>query len=150
MEWLVSQLSIWMMWFILAFGLLIAEFTLAGFVALFFAVGAGLAGIVAIFTPNLSVQVTVMLIASVIGIVLGRQVLIDRFGVNEDVIRTNVDAMIGNQAIVTKTISPTEKGIVKYGGQSWTAASVGNRTFAEGEMVVIYEIQGVTLFVDKQ
>ncbi len=139
--------SIW--WFLFAIGLLIAEVTLSGFVALFFGIGAVVAGGTALVGFDLPTQIWIMAIVSLLGIIFGRKFLVSRVQVNKDVIKTNVDALIGREGVVTYKIPPFGKGRILCNGESWSAESVAGIAIEEGEEVVIREIRGVTAIVDK-
>lgn len=140
--------SIW--WFVFAVALLIAEVTLSGFVAVFFAIGAGVAGVLALFGVSLPVQIAVLAVVSIAGLVGGRKFLISRFQVNRDVIKTNVDAWIGREAVVTKKMTSFEKGRILCNSESWSAEGLGGVEIDVGEPVIIREIRGVTAIVERK
>ena len=61
---------------------------------------------------------------------------------------TNVDTLIGKQAIVTEKIDNLAgTGQVKIDGNLWTARSEGGFIIAEREVVEIVKISGVKLIV---
>ena len=64
-------------------------------------------------------------------------------------IATNYEKIIGQIAIVTKTITPLNKGTIKINGMEWTAAVKEDRTIETGNKCEIEEIAGVTAFVKK-
>lgn len=139
--------SIW--WFLFAIGLLIAEATLSGFVALFFGIGAVVAGGVALLGFGLATQIWIMGIVSLLGIIFGRKLLVSRVKVNKDVIKTNVDALIGKEGVVTFKIPPFGKGRILCNGESWSAEGVDGIEIDEGQKVIVREIRGVTAIVEK-
>ena len=62
--------------------------------------------------------------------------------------KTNVDALIGKEAVVKASIRPFEPGIVRIGGQDWTAVCVdGEEMIAEGTEVEVVGIEGVRAIV---
>lgn len=65
--------------------------------------------------------------------------------------RTNADAVIGEEAVVTEAIDNLNaKGQVKVKGQVWTArASDKNTTYAVGEVLHVVAIEGVKLICKK-
>ncbi|WP_027417908.1 NfeD family protein [Aneurinibacillus terranovensis] len=150
MDWFNGMFSLWVMWFIVAGALLVAELTLSGFVAVFLAAGAGIAGVTAWFGIGLPFQLLVMAVVSTLGIVYGKKLLTARFGVNKEVLRTNVDALIGREAVVTKRITAAEKGRIDCRGESWLAEGEDGREYGEGELVVVRKIQGVTAVVSRK
>ena len=62
---------------------------------------------------------------------------------------TNVDAVVGKAAIVTKRIAVQEPGMVKLGGEVWRAelAGPGDAALEAGVTVRVESIEGVTLKV---
>lgn len=64
-------------------------------------------------------------------------------------VHTNVDALIGKQAVVIVTIQSDLFGQVKIGGELWSARSVGNHEIAQGEIVAIKHVRGAHVVVEK-
>lgn len=64
---------------------------------------------------------------------------------------TNADRVIGQTAIVTEAIDNMEAvGAVKIFGQTWTARSADGAAIPTGAQVIIREIQGVKVIVEKK
>ena len=64
--------------------------------------------------------------------------------------KTNIDSLVGQQAIVTETINNLESlGHAKINGLEWTARSADNTIIEAGSVVIVKEISGVKLIVDK-
>ena len=62
--------------------------------------------------------------------------------------RTGVDAMQGRIGVVTRAIGELEPGLVKIGGETWTARSFyDEEPIAEGSRVEVIKIEGVTALV---
>jgi membrane protein implicated in regulation of membrane protease activity len=61
-------------------------------------------------------------------------------------IKSNVDSLIGEKAIVVKRISNFEFGTVKIFGEIWIAKSFNE--IAVDEIVIVKSISGTILFVD--
>ena len=62
--------------------------------------------------------------------------------------KTNVDALVGEIAVVIAAILPYEMGQVKVGGQVWSAIGKNpEETFAENQLVKITAVEGVKLVV---
>lgn len=60
--------------------------------------------------------------------------------------RTNLDAVLGQQAIVSERICNIEQtGAVKVMGKEWTARSIDDSIFEVGEIVTVAEMRGVKL-----
>jgi membrane protein implicated in regulation of membrane protease activity len=65
-------------------------------------------------------------------------------------VKTNVDDLIGRDALVVKGISKHEKGEVKIRSQIWTAISDTDEEIAENTECVIIRIEGVKAVVRKK
>ncbi len=61
--------------------------------------------------------------------------------------KTNIDAIIGRQGIVLKSIAKNVDGLVKVGNEQWRARA--EEDIKEGEEIVVTGISGVTLIVKK-
>jgi membrane protein implicated in regulation of membrane protease activity len=62
-------------------------------------------------------------------------------------VKTNVDALVMEEALVTKKISKFGKGEVKVKGQIWTAVSEDNNEIEEGTVCSVVRIEGVKAIV---
>ena len=73
--------------------------------------------------------------------------LLDKFNVS--LLRTNSDALLGKEAIATKTIDSIDGGVVKLDGELWLAkpAECCN-IIKEGTKVRVIRVEGVSLIVD--
>ena len=70
--------------------------------------------------------------------------------VNRERMKTNLDAVIGERAVVHEAIdNQKEKGKVIFRGVEWMARSSDDTLIPEGEAVQIEEISGVKLVVKK-
>ena len=140
----IIMLVLWTLIIIVA---IIAEAETAEFVSCWFAVGGILGLILAIFNVEIYIQVLASVLTSVILILISRPIL-KKYTKNDD-IPTNVDRLKGMVGVVTKPILAGEKGSVKVNYQNWTAIGINDQTFQEGEKVLILEIEGNKLIVDK-
>ena len=62
--------------------------------------------------------------------------------------KTNLDSIIGSQALVTVPVDNTAaQGQVKLNGMEWTARSTGGGPIPAGTLVRVDRIEGVKLFV---
>lgn len=145
----MGEFGVYIWWFLFAIGFLLAEATISGFVALFFGIGAIFAGGIAIAGFDLTTQILTMAVVSLLGIIFGRKFLVSRVKVNKDVIKTNVDALIGREGVVIHKIPPFGKGRMLCNGENWSAQSVDGIEIEEGQKVIIREIRGVTAIVEK-
>jgi membrane protein implicated in regulation of membrane protease activity len=61
--------------------------------------------------------------------------------------KTNIDAIIGRQGIVLKSIARNVDGLVKVGNEQWRARAKDD--IKEGDEIVVISVSGVTLIVEK-
>ena len=61
--------------------------------------------------------------------------------------RTNIDAIIGRQGIVLRSIAKNVEGLVKIGYEQWSARA--EEDIKEGDEVVVTGVSGATLIVKK-
>ena len=59
--------------------------------------------------------------------------------------KTNIDELIGKEAVVIKDIQPYMAGEVKLDGKIWRAVSESKRVYKVDEIVVVLRIEGVTI-----
>ena len=67
---------------------------------------------------------------------------------SKDNVKTNLDRIIGEDAIVTQDIVKNEVGEVKVDGKRWSAIS--KNICLKGDIVKILRIDGVKLVVEKE
>ncbi|MDP3426900.1 MAG: NfeD family protein [Humidesulfovibrio sp.] len=143
MDWLFAA---HVLWFLTGAVFLLAEMALPGFVLLFFAMGAFGAALAAWAGLSLSGQFLVFLAVSLAGVGLLRRMFLRIFqgrvqAQAEDASGQGTgagniaDDAAGKAALVTRAITPTVPGEIKFRGSFWRAeASVD---IGEGENVVI-------------
>ena len=134
-------------WLIALAVLLVIEIITLGLTTIWFAGGALVAFVLALFNVPLLVQIAVFLVVSILLLLFTRPVVEKRL--NESRAKTNVNSMIGKEGRVTETIDNyNQKGIVVINGLEWTArSSIDDLIIPEGSRVVINEIKGVKVFV---
>lgn len=71
--------------------------------------------------------------------------------INKGTVKTNTDSLIGRKARVTVKINNNlSSGAAVLNGQEWTARAVEDEMeIPEGETVIVKEIRGVKLIVDR-
>jgi membrane protein implicated in regulation of membrane protease activity len=126
---------------------LIEVFT-AGLTTIWFAIGS----VPMIFLSFLPIpflyQVLIMLVISIVLLIFTRPFFVKKLNANKE--KTNVDALIGKTALVTKKITKFEKGEVKIDGKIWTAKSVSDEDLDAGTECLLQSIEGVTAIVSKK
>ncbi len=139
MEWLEW---VWLGIFVLA---LFIEFITADMVSIWFVIGVIPSYILALFNVNPIVQIIVFFIVTTVLLVFTRPVVMKYFKTNE--IKTNVDSVIGQIAVVSERITVDVIGAVKLKTREWSA--IANETIEIGEHVRILDVEGVKLIVEK-
>ncbi|MFH1643807.1 MAG: NfeD family protein [bacterium] len=134
-------------WLIMAIFLLLAEIGTPGlFVFIAFAIGCLITGIVAFFVFSFVVQCWIALIISVLAFAALKYFFASRvksFGEKE----TNFDALTGKKGIVVKEINPNEKGLVRIGGEIWSAVVKGDEVLKKDVVVKVVNVEGNKLVV---
>ena len=133
-------MSIYLIWFLIGVGFLIAEFIIPTFIMFFFAIGAVIVSIVtACFDLSINSQIILFALSSVISLVLLRNYMKNIFKGNEskgeDKYFDNSIDLNKNIAIVSKTIEPNSFGEIKYKGTFYKAQS--ENSIDEGKKVNI-------------
>lgn len=63
--------------------------------------------------------------------------------------RSNLDALIGNKVIVYQSPQDEQVWLTKLYGQVWVVKNVHNEIFVAGQQVIVVDVQGCHLRVDK-
>lgn len=137
-------------WLILLIGLIIIELMTMALTTVWFAGGALAAAIVAGIGGPVWLQVVVFLFVSLMLLLFTRPIAVKYF--NKDREKTNVESMIGKQAIVISEIDNIEGiGQVTVGGQEWSARSLDDMVkLPIGAVVYIRAVSGVKLIVEEK
>ena len=134
-------------WFALFLGFLILEAACPiHLVSIWFAAGSLVATLVAYLKGPLWLQITLfLLVASVMVALLWP--FIKKF-LNPKLKKTNLDAIIGSEGLVTVAIdNVAAQGQVKLGAMEWTARSTSGHAIPVGTLIRVDRIEGVKAFV---
>lgn len=117
---------------------------------IWFAGGAIAAFLMAVLGTSIQVQLIVFLIVSFVLLFFTRPFAM-RF-INKGTVATNVDGLIGKRARVTAAIqNELAQGTVVVNGLEWSARTAEDGVvIEEGETVVIKEVRGVKLIVERE
>ncbi len=137
----------WLIVFVVLLGI---EAVTMALTTIWFAGGALVAFLLALFGVSVQVQLAAFVIVSFILLFFTRPFAL-RY-VNKYTIKTNVDSLIGKHAKVTTEINNMEaKGSVVLNGQEWTARALLDETiYPAGTTVEVKDIRGVKLIVSKK
>ena len=133
-------------WFVLLVVFLLAEAATVTMVSLWFGAGALAAMVVCLLGGGVWLQVGAFFVVAAIMLILLRPIARKHFTPKLE--KTNVDAVIGSQGLVTASIDNVKaEGQVKLGAMVWTARSSSGEPVAEGTLVRVDRIEGVKVFV---
>lgn len=134
-------------WLILFAILLIVELATMGLTTIWFAGGSLIACVLALVNAPLWLQIFGFLVVSVVLLIFTRPIAVKYFNNNRT--RTNVESMIGKEAVVMTDIDNVQGvGQVKVGGMDWSARSLNGEPIAAGNVVEIKEVEGVKVLVE--
>lgn len=134
-------------WLVILVVLVVIELLTMGLTTIWFAGGALIGAILALFNVPVMVQIIIALIVSMVLMFFTRPVAVKYF--NKDRVRTNVESLIGHVAVVISDIDNMKAmGQVNVGGQEWSARStVDGVVIPKDTVVEIVSISGVKLMV---
>jgi len=144
----IAGLSISMVWIWLAVAIIfiIIEALTVGLTTIWFAAGALVALVLALFKLPPMVQVIVFLVVSLALLATTRKIFVNKLKTGSE--KTNVDALIGEEGVVMEEITPHNVGRVKVKGQSWSAAAADkDAVIPKDATVKVKAIEGVKLIV---
>jgi len=144
--------SDWQVWLIAGVLLLVAEMFTPGFWLACLAIGAFAAGVVgllpAVGTTIETIVFGVTSLASMLGI---RPALARRFRLGAGSgVRTNVDALAGKTGVVTERIASPRQGRVLVEGENWRGSSIDGGVLEPGTRVLVVQVDGTTLIVERE
>ena len=117
-------------------------------VSIWFAAGALVAGIAAMLSWPLWLQVVLFFVVSC-GLLIATFPLVKKV-LKPKIVKTNVDSVIGSRGYVTEAIdNMSATGQVKLGGMYWTARSETGADIPVGKLVEVQRIEGVKAFVSE-
>ena len=139
-----EMMIFWLVVLIVAIGV---EVYSLGLTSIWFAGGALVSILAAILHAPIYLQIILFFLVSMVLLVFTRPVAVRYF--NKDRVKTNVESMVGRQAVVTGEIDNLQGiGQVTVGGQEWSARSVDEGLrIPVGSVVNVVSISGVKLVV---
>lgn len=135
-------------WLVIVAVMLVIEIFTMGLTTIWFSIGALAAAAATGLGAPLGIQILLFVVVSLLVMFLVRPFAMRM--VNREHMKTNIDAVVGEQAVVQETIdNRKEQGKVVFRGVDWMARSIDNTLIPEGELVEIEEISGVKLVVKR-
>ena len=141
---IMTMMIVWLVILIIAIAV---EVLTMGLTSIWFAGGALVAVVATLVHAPIAVQIILFFVVSLLLLFFTRPVAVRYF--NRDRVRTNVESLIGRQAIVISDIDNIQGiGQVSVGGQQWSARSANDKvTIPAGAVVNVLSINGVKLIV---
>ena len=136
----------WLVVFVALVGIEVGTMALT---TIWFAGGALAAFFMALAGLSFQVQMTVFLAVSFVLLIFTRPLAVKDD--NKGTVKTNVDGLVGKKARVLEEIdNGSGSGTAVLNGQEWTARAVrDDLVIHKGETVIVKEIRGVKLMVDR-
>jgi membrane protein implicated in regulation of membrane protease activity len=140
----------WVFWIIAGVLLAVGEITIMGFFLAPFAGGAFAAAIVDLAGAGAAIDIVVFAVVTAVLFLLVRPIAMRHLRQPAET-RTGTAALVGRTGMVLERIANDEGiGVVKIGGEVWTARSYDDDDVIEaGRKVQIIEIRGATALVSE-
>ena len=140
----MQEVIFWLVLLIICIGIEVATM---GLTTIWFAGGALVAIFAAVVGAPIWLQAIIFIVVSLVLLFFTRPIAVKY--VNKDRVKTNVESMVGRQAIVISEIDNLQGiGQVTVGGQEWSARSAEDQAkIAVGAVTVVVAISGVKLIV---
>ncbi len=144
----------WIAWTILGAILIVAEMFTAGFVLLWFGIGALAAALLAIVgVDSLAIQFLVFAVVSSGLTAASRTIFLNYFSREKtgQSLKTGVDALPGKiGTVVSSSRGALQEGAVKVFGSTWTAyPALGEPPLEAGERVCVDSVEGASIYVKR-
>jgi len=140
--------NLWLIWVIISIVCLILELTSGDCFILCFAIGAAVSAIVAGCGANLTVQIIVFAVVSVLSLLLVRPTLLKKLHKPNRERLSNAEAVIGQQGRVSESIAAGGYGRVAIDGDDWKALSADGSAIDKGTTVRVVKMDSIILTVE--
>lgn len=139
----------WLVWLIFAVAALIIEASTEAIVSIWFCVGAIISFAIS-FIPGVPYwgEIIIFVGVSLISFFLMRP-FIKKWTAKKEKTRGYIDNLVGKKGIVLTKVDSLQPGEIEVNGMTWTASTLTNETFEEGEVARIVSVAGNKLFIDK-
>lgn len=143
---------VWILWFVLAAALIVAEIFTSGFVLFWFGIGALAAAFAALVgVDSLALQFLIFAVVSISLTAASRTIFVNYFTreKTENALKTGVDALPGKVGtVVSSSRGAMQEGAVKVFGSTWTAyPAEGESPLEAGERVTVESVRGASIYV---
>lgn len=104
-----------------------------------------LSGFTGVYFDNYVVALVISTLLSILYIAFGRSLVKRKIIITTH--KTNIDKLIGQKAVVIRSITPDTPGLVRLGDEDWRASS--EDVLFEKDKCTVISVEGVTLLVSK-
>lgn len=134
------------LWLVLMIVFILIEVSTVSMVSVWFASGALTALIASLCNAPLWLQIVLFAVVSA-ALLLALRPLARKY-FTPRLTKTNVDAVVGTEGLVTQRIDNlSASGSVKLGGVEWSARSTSGAPLEEGTRIRVDRVEGVKVFV---
>lgn len=134
------------LWLVLMIVFILIEVSTVSMVSVWFASGALTALIACLCNAPLWLQIVLFVVVSA-ALLLALRPLARKY-FTPRLTKTNVDAVVGTEGLVTQRIDNlSASGSVKLGGVEWSARSTSGAPLEEGTRIRVDRVEGVKVFV---
>ena len=145
---ILSVMQVYQIWLIVAIVLVIFEICSASFGAICFAIGASFSALAAGLGANVTWQIIIFAVVSMLTFVFLRPVVIRFLDRKSKDVKTNADALVGRKGIVSERIDAEKHtGRVAIDGDDWKAVSADGSVIEKGTEVEIIKLDSIILTV---
>ena len=138
----------YLIWLIVAIALVIFEICSASFGAICFAIGAGFSALAAGLHANLTWQIVIFAVVSLLTFIFLRPFMLKFMDRKSEDIKTNAEALIGRKGIVSERIDAEQHtGRVAIDGDDWKAVSEDGSIIEKGVSVEIVKMDSIIVTV---
>lgn len=136
----------WAVWLVLFLGLAAIEAITLDLFFIMLSAGALAAVLAAVFGAPLFLQVVVFCIVALLMVGMVRPVALKHLQGNSREQRSNIDRLIGENALTLESVT-AHSGTVKLQGGTWTARTADGSDLPAGHRVFVQRIDGATAVV---
>lgn len=139
----------WIIWLVVAIGLIITEIFTLGFVLFWFGIGALAAAVVSFLGFGAAWQFAAFAVVSIALTTMSRTIFARYLPHGNDGVKSGVDSLPGKIGTVSSASNGAlNEAAVKVFGSTWTAYPMdGEDALATGEKVEVVEVRGSSIYV---
>ena len=127
----------------------VAEALTSGLVCIWFAMGALVALIGAMFNASITTQCILFITVSIVCFVLIRNHAVKSIKLNPE--KTDIDRIVGKEVVITQTVdNKANTGCATINDVQWRVKSLDGGIIEQGEIARVEKIEGVSLIVRKE